>query len=67
MHRGHRRHLAELDTRGAHLLRGFASLFEYCTDELRFSEDEAYRRIEAARLPNRFPVVLELIDRAKCR
>jgi hypothetical protein len=43
-------HLAELDFRPTVLARGYPSLFQYCLEHLRFSEDEACRRIEAARL-----------------
>jgi hypothetical protein len=31
----------------------------YCISELRLSEDEAYRRVTAARLVRRFPALLE--------
>jgi hypothetical protein len=51
-------HLAELDARPAVLARGYASLFQYCLEHLRFSEDEACRRIETARLSRRFPAIL---------
>jgi 5-methylcytosine-specific restriction endonuclease McrA len=51
-------HLAELDSRPAVLARGYPSLFQYCVEHLRFSEDEACRRIEAARLVQRFPAIL---------
>ena len=55
-------HLGEVDARRLHVEKGFSSLFAYCVDELRFSEDEACRRIEAARLARRFPAVLQLLD-----
>jgi hypothetical protein len=51
-------HLAELDSRPAVLARGYASLFQYCLEHLRSSEDEACRRIEAARMSRRFPSIL---------
>jgi hypothetical protein len=54
-------HLAEMDARRLHAKKGFPSLFSYCVEELRFSEDEACRRIEAARLGRRFPQILELL------
>jgi hypothetical protein len=54
-------HLAELDTRSAVLARGYPSLFQYCIEHLHFSEDEACRRIEAARLSQRFPAILALL------
>jgi len=54
-------HLAEFDARQLYLAEGFPSLFTYCTQVLHFSEYTAYRRIEAARVARRFPVVLDRI------
>jgi hypothetical protein len=51
--------LGELDVRRLYLAEGCASLFTYCTERLHLSEHAAYRRIEAARLARRFPLVLE--------
>ena len=50
-------HLAEIEERRLHLVAGFSSMFEFCLLELRMSEGEAFRRILAARLGRRFPVV----------
>jgi hypothetical protein len=54
-------HLSVLDARHAYVSKGYGSLFAYCTDALRLSEDAAYSRILAARLARRFPVILELL------
>lgn len=54
-------HLMEFDSRRLYVAEGFPSLFAYCTQVLHFSEYTAYRRIEAARVAARFPVVLERI------
>jgi hypothetical protein len=54
-------HLTELDARRAHLGLGFSSLFAYCVERLGFSEDEACRRIDAARLSRRYPRILALL------
>jgi hypothetical protein len=54
-------HLAELEARGIHRTRACSSLYVYCIYELRFSEDEAYRRVAAARLVRRFPALLAAI------
>src|SRR2546425_862841 len=55
-------HLAELDSRPAlYAARGYGSLFTYCTQALRLSEDAACSRIEAARACRRFPLILELL------
>lgn len=55
-------HLAELDTRDAHLRLGHGSLFAYCRDALALSEQEAYNRVAVARATRRFPVVLEMLE-----
>jgi hypothetical protein len=53
-------HLAALDARpNAYAAQGYGSLFGYCTQALRLSEDASCNRIEAARTCRRFPVVLE--------
>jgi 5-methylcytosine-specific restriction endonuclease McrA len=54
-------YLGEVDVRRIHVARGFSSLFEYCIKELGFSEDEAYRRIEVARMARRYPMMLGLL------
>jgi 5-methylcytosine-specific restriction endonuclease McrA len=54
-------HLAEVEERRLHLAAGFSSLFTYCCQELGFSEDVACRRIAAARVGRRFPVILERV------
>jgi hypothetical protein len=55
-------HLAALDSRPAlYAAEGYGSLFSYCTQALRLSEDAACNRIEAARACRRFPVILDLL------
>jgi hypothetical protein len=54
-------HLAEVEARGIHRTRACSSLYTYCVYELRFSEDEAFRRVSAARLVRRFPALLDAI------
>ena len=55
-------HLAELDVRPAlYAARSYGSLFGYCTQVLRLSEDATCNRIYAARACRRFPVILELL------
>jgi hypothetical protein len=55
-------HLAELDARRLYLAEGYSSLFSYCTQVLCLSESAAYRRIEAARIIRKFPVILDLLE-----
>lgn len=48
-------HLVEVETRRLHLDLGYTSLFRYMTTHLHYSEDAAYRRIQAARLLKKLP------------
>ena len=50
-------YLAEFDRRGFAVALGYGSLFAYCTRALGLSSSAAYRRITAARLLRRFPVL----------
>jgi hypothetical protein len=54
-------HLGEVEARGIHRTRACASLYAYCIYELRFSDDEAFRRVAAARLVRRFPPLLDAL------
>jgi hypothetical protein len=54
-------HLGEVEARGIHRTRACSSLYTYCIYELRFSEDEAFRRVAAARLVRRFPAVWDAV------
>jgi hypothetical protein len=55
-------HLAALDTRAVlYAAQGYGSLFTYCTQALRLSEDAACNRIKAARACRRFPLILDLL------
>lgn len=59
-------HLAVLDIRPSlYAARGCGSLFRYCTQVLRLSEDATCNRIMAARTCRRFPVVLDLLASGK--
>ena len=50
--------LGDIEARKLHLERGFSSLYAYCESDLGLFEGRAYRRIAAARLARRFPVVI---------
>jgi 5-methylcytosine-specific restriction endonuclease McrA len=55
-------HLAALDARpSVYAAQGCGSLYTYCTQALRFSEDAACNRIDAARVCRRFPVILDML------
>jgi hypothetical protein len=54
-------HLGEVEARGIHRIRACSSLYTYCIYELRFSEDEAFRRVAAARWVRRFPALWDAV------
>src|SRR5713226_4012361 len=55
-------HLAVLEARPSlYAAQGYGSLFSYCTQVLRLSEDATCNRIHAARACRRFPMVLDML------
>jgi 5-methylcytosine-specific restriction endonuclease McrA len=52
-------HIAEFDARRLYLAEAYPSMFAYCVGELRFSEDAAYKRIQAGRAARRYPRIFE--------
>src|SRR5689334_3710635 len=60
-------HLGEVEARGIHRTRACSSLYTYLIYELRFSEDEAFRRVAAARLVRRFPAILRQLPEPGAR
>jgi 5-methylcytosine-specific restriction endonuclease McrA len=54
-------YIAEVDARRLYLAAGFPSMYAYCVDELRLSEDAAYKRIQAARAAREFPVLFTAV------
>ena len=54
-------HLAEVQERKLYLPAACSSMFVYATRVLGFSEDAALKRIRAARVARRFPVIFEAI------
>ncbi len=57
-------HLSEIEERRLHLKQAFSSMFDYCLS-LGMSEDEAGRRLCAASVAKRFPVIYSLVDDGK--
>lgn len=55
--------LHEVETRSLHVKEGYASLFAYCTQKLKYSEPAASRRIASARCIGAFPEVFTLLER----
>ncbi|UYL08533.1 HNH endonuclease [Bdellovibrio sp. SKB1291214] len=55
-------HLVEVESRRLYLELGYTSLFKYMTGHLNYSEDAAYRRVQAARLLKKVPQVDKLIE-----
>jgi len=54
-------HIAEVDARRLFAREAFPSMFRFCTDVLFLSEAEAYRRINAARLSRKYPLLLKML------
>jgi len=54
-------HLAEVDARKLYLPAAYPSMFAYCVQELRLSEDSTWKRIQAARAARRFPIIFEAL------
>ena len=50
-------HIAEVDARRLYAPAGYPSMHAFCVEELRLSEDAAYKRIRAARAARRFPAL----------
>lgn len=53
--------LAEYDVRHLFLPAGYSSLHAFCVGRFKFTDDEAYRRIGAARAARRFPVIFDMV------
>jgi 5-methylcytosine-specific restriction endonuclease McrA len=51
-------YLGEVEERRLHLEAAYSSMFAFCQRRLRLSEGEAFRRLRAARLTRRFPILL---------
>ena len=58
-------HIAEVDERRLYVPAGYPSMFLYCVQELRLSEDAAARRIQAARAARRFPVIFAALAQGR--
>ena len=58
-------HLAEVLERRLHLRQAYSSMTAYCRAKLGLREDDAGRRIVAARLARRFPQIFPLLDRGE--
>ncbi len=55
-------HLKEIESRKLYSIFGYSSLFDYACQELKYSSDQAYRRIQAMRLLKDIPEVASKID-----
>ncbi len=55
-------HLQEVEARKLYSDLEYGSLFQYCVRELGYSEDAAYRRINAMRVARKVPIVKEKIQ-----
>lgn len=56
-------HLSVFEERGLAARTSFATTYRFCTEELRLSEGEAYRRMQVAGVSSRYPAILDLFER----
>jgi hypothetical protein len=54
-------HVAEFDARKLYRPAAHPSMYSYCVGVLHFSEDAAYKRIQAARAARKFPALFEAV------
>jgi 5-methylcytosine-specific restriction endonuclease McrA len=54
-------HIAEVDDRRLYAPAGYSSMHAYCVGELKFSDDEAYKRIQVARAGRSVPALLDAL------
>jgi hypothetical protein len=54
-------YIVEVEKRKLYLLRGYNSLFEFCTRHLKYSASAAMRRIKASRCIKDFPVIKTML------
>jgi hypothetical protein len=58
-------YLGEVERRRLHLYAASPSMFDFCVRRLGMSEGEAFRRITAARLARRYPMIYDLVATGK--
>jgi len=58
-------HIAEVDARKLFAPAGYPSMHAYCVEELRLSEDAAYKRIQAARAARQYPEIFDALAEGK--
>src|SRR5262245_33436001 len=58
-------YVAEFDARRLYLSDGHPSMFAYCLHEMHYSEDAAYKRIQAARAARRFAAIFSAVAEGK--
>ena len=56
-------YLAEVDARRLYCPAGYPSMHAYCVNELRLSEESAFRRIRVARTAREFPAIFAAIEK----
>ncbi|MCA9591828.1 MAG: hypothetical protein KC776_00915, partial [Myxococcales bacterium] len=54
-------HLALIEERRLHLVRGYSSLYDLCVRGLGMSEGQAHRSVSGAHAAKCFPLALEMI------
>ena len=54
--------IAEIDVRRLYLRAGYPCISSYCMEEFRLTEDEALKRVHAARTAHHYPMLFEAMD-----
>ena len=58
-------HISEVERRKLYIQKGYTTLFGYLTQGLKYSENEAYRRVQSARLVNAVPEIKSDVESGK--
>lgn len=58
-------HLVEIERRNLHAKAAYSSLFDFCRRGLGMSDGVAWRRVNAANLVKRFPVILDRLQKGE--
>src|SRR5262245_15330261 len=58
-------YLASFETRGLYSPAGYSTMHSYCTEKLHFSDDAASRRMHAARVARKFPILFPALAAGK--
>jgi len=58
-------HLGEIDARRLYAPQGYPSMFDFCVQQMHYSEQSAFKRIRVARLARQSPTIYDLLAAGK--